>query len=526
MTRDTKRWLTKPLPLVFALALAGAATPSLAQKSKDTLRMPLVRNISTYDPYIETGAPNRFMAENIHDALLGYDEGAEKVTPLLAKSWRQTSPTTLELDLRDDVKWHDGEKFTADDVAYFYGWLTDKKTKIRSKQIWAWMKKIEKLGPYKIRITTSGPAPWHLPRLAYEHWVYPKHIHSKLKDKSEFGRPPNVPIGTGQYKAVSSDKVDGLRLTQNKDYRHGGTAKPLNNITNVFIKHIPDVQTQIAGMLTGQWDVLTDVGADEGRTLAQDPRFEMKVLPTVSVAFATMDANGLSPDKKLMDKRVRQAFFMGVDRGELEPLYWGADKIGFSTDNLCYKFMKGCDYDERAAIKYDPARAKQLLAEAGYPNGLDLEISTASLPEAMKLANALAGQLLKIGIRAKVDGRAFTAYLRKERQKQATIRMSVHSPRIPDIVGTSLYFFDARSARNHYYLDEKAADLTKRINREMDPEKRKALTRDLLAYNAEQAFVLPIATNAANLIHTKEVAMTGKGRFELFGFFLRDLSWK
>ena len=87
----------------LGLVIGLVAGDALAQKSKDLLRMPIARQISTSDPYVESGAPNRFLAESGHDNLVGYDESTNKVTPLLAKSWTWVDDKTLDFDLRDDV---------------------------------------------------------------------------------------------------------------------------------------------------------------------------------------------------------------------------------------------------------------------------------------------------------------------------------------------------------------------------------------------------------------------------------------
>src|SRR5262249_19203684 len=158
---------------------------------------------------------------------------ANKVVPLLAKSWSQPDAKTLEFELRDDVKWQDGEKFDADDVVYMLNWLIDPKSDLRNRDTWAWISKVEKLGPYKVRVTADQPAPWYPLHPAVENYVYPQHNHSKFTDKKAYGQFGNTPIGTGPYKYTQFDR-EGMRLTRNPDYKHGNAAKPAASIGNVY----------------------------------------------------------------------------------------------------------------------------------------------------------------------------------------------------------------------------------------------------------------------------------------------------
>jgi peptide/nickel transport system substrate-binding protein len=513
------------LGLAAALALGAAAGEAVAQKSKDTLRFPLSREISTIDPYMETGSVNRFMAENVHDALLAYDERANRLAPLLAKSWRQIDERTFEFDLVEDIVWHDGAKFTADDVAYFLGWVSDPQSRLVFAATWSWIKSVEKLGPYKVRLTAEKPAPNLLARLAFDTWIYPRHIHQPLADKKDYGRGALVPIGTGPYKFTQFDRDRGLRLQRNVAFKHGGEAKPPGTIGNVLIKHVPDVRTQIAGMLVDEWDILTDAGIDQANDLAKDPRFRLTTAATMGIWFAALDANGVSGSAVLTDARVRKAFFKGVNRDELRQLYRGGAEVAFETRNLCFRFMAGCDFDD-SLIAYDTEGAKKILADAGYTSPIDVELITANGAAPEMLATAMSGQLRRVGINLKPNPQSFGLYLKAEREAKNTVRLTIHSPRIPDVLGTTNYFFTQDAGRNRNFVDDHAADLARRINETLDEGARKALMKQLTDYNAEQALILPLVSTQVSFVHTKDLGVKPGGRYEIFGFFLNDLFWK
>ena len=368
----------------------------------------------------------------MHDNLIAYDEVNNKVAPLLAKSWTKIDDKTYEFEINESIKWQDGEKFTADDVVYTLNWLIDPKSRLRNRELWAWISKVEKIGPAKVRITSENPAPFFLTKLAYETWIYPEHIHKNVEKRNDYGKSP---VGTGPYKMTQFDSNKGILMTKNADYKHGGIAKPLTNIGNVMVKIIPDPRTQVAG------------------------------------------------------------------------------------------FMVGCDFTD-GTIKYDPDGAKKLLAEAGYPNGLDLELSTVLNTVVAEVAKAMSGQLRKIGMNAKIDERTMLNYRKKESEGETTIRMSIHSPRVPDVSGTTSFFFDPEGARNKYFLDDDMVKLAKTADTTMDDTQRRAVMKQLLDRNAKDAYILPVASTFAQMIHIDEVQVRKGGRYEIYGFYMSDLSWK
>ena len=147
--------------LMVAAAVAAAAllaAPAVAQKSKDTLRFPILDGETILDQYLSPGAFHYTWGPAVYDSLVGFDPQKGEFQPFLAKSWSQPNSTTYEYVLREDIKWHDGQAFDADDVVYTLNYLTDPKVNLRYKAQWAWIDKVEKLGPYKVRVTAKKPA--------------------------------------------------------------------------------------------------------------------------------------------------------------------------------------------------------------------------------------------------------------------------------------------------------------------------------------------------------------------------------
>jgi hypothetical protein len=103
--------------------------------------------------------------------------------------------------------------------------------------------------------------------------------------------------------------------------------------------------------------------------------------------------------------------------------------------------------------------------------------------------------------------------------------MTIHSPRMPDVLGTTNYFFTKDVVRNTNFIDDFSADLADKINATMDDGPRRTLMKQLTDYNAQQALILPLVSTQVSFVHRKEVAVKTTGRYEIFGFYLNDLAW-
>lgn len=190
--------VTRYLGIIAAATLL--AGPAVAQKSKDTLRMAITDMFSVLDPYHfpldEAGQYYR----TVYETLLSFDERTQKFVPRLAKSWKRINPTTLEFVLRDDVKFHNGNKFDATDVKHTLEYLADPKVKIRFKGRYRWVKTVEILDPYRLRIISKRAFSTDLSTIAYRFFIYDAETHKKLKHKPDYGRVS--PVATGPYKVV------------------------------------------------------------------------------------------------------------------------------------------------------------------------------------------------------------------------------------------------------------------------------------------------------------------------------------
>jgi peptide/nickel transport system substrate-binding protein len=502
--------------LVLAAGLAFAATaPANGQKAKDTLRLAATQPVQVLSYYLDPSPDTVFESDTVYDGLVSYNLKLAQIEPLLAKSWARVNPTTLAFELRDDVTWQDGTPFTSADVVDTLDWLTDPKTTLRFKQNWAWTDKVEALGPYRLQVHAKEPTPYDLVRFAYVTAIMPKHQTGTAQDK---GRHP---IGTGPYRAVQVDDFKGIVLERNAGFKHGNPAKPGSNIGHIVIQPILEEGTRVAQLLSGNIDMI-QTSIEQAQALTADPRFATTIVQGSSFMYAAFDAQGRSGAKPVTDERVRRALIMAIDRAALVRLYAGDAKLQ-TPEAMCWRAQAGCDYSVPLPT-YDPAAARRLLAEAGYPDGFDIEITTFSgapnpVPE------AVAGQWQKIGVRATIDRVPLVSYRKKQQDGRIQVIVAAWpAGNIPDVSGTVDAFFAAGPA--DYSGDPVLHELARQSDSEMDPAARKAIGRTMFDRATEHVYFVPIAPFPSVLVHTQEVAVDASGRFTPLGYDVSDITWK
>ncbi len=483
---------------VASLAASFAAAPAFAQKSKDTLRIPVAEPIYTLDTYINPGVVSNVWGPAVYDHLLGFDSTKGDFVGHLAKSWKMPNETTYEYELNEDVKWHDGQPFTADDVVYTLNYLIDPKVNLRYKAYWSWIDKVEKLGPYKVRITSKHPVPDGMMWMVFRTPIYPKHVHEPLADKSSFGMKP---VGTGPLRITQFDKNTGIVAEKYPDYRPR-PVKPAAPIGHVVAEYIPDPGTQVAALLTGKVDVVADVPADQASALKDSGRFEVSLSPpAMGYTFLGFPTAGAKLEKALGDVRVRTAIIKAIDRETVVKAQYGDLASDMKpVEALCDKAQLGCSYTKLPPA-YDPAGAKKLLAEAGYPDGFDLTISC--FPSSKIQATAIAGMLRQVGIRAEV--RPHTIAQRVQLLSEGKVEAGLYNWAASTIFEVSPQI--ARHFQSGEYVDEpltKAAVATLTM---MEDGPRRAAVAKVFDEMTDKAYAFPMVPTRASYTHTKEVRL-------------------
>lgn len=507
--------------MAFGLAALGmASAPASAQKAKDTLRAAFQNPIETIDLYLEPGPENALLTRTIFDGMVFFDERQNNFKPLLAKAWSQPSPLVYEFDLRDDVKWHDGQAFDADDVVHTINWLIDPKSKYRNPADFNWIQSIEKLSAHKVRIIAREPFAPALVRAAYSLLIYPEHVHAKLADKSDFGR---APVGTGHYRLTQVDKNKGIQAQRVDAFAHGGDYKVKSNIARWSIVPVPDLATLQAQLLVGNIDVGRGIDRAQAQEVAQQIKGAITGVYGLNYTYALFDAKGRSGVEALKDARVRKAIVMAINRKELMALA-GSDASGPLLGGLCFKSQQGCGYTAEQPA-HDLAAAKKLMAEAGYANGFDLEVTTYAGPTA-EFGKAVAGQLRAIGIRSNVDIRTLATARKKISEGKIQLLVGGWSQGgLPDPQGTVRLFTSAPGDSDDYFGDDLLTKLGGEVNSILDDKERRSQVARIFDRMTEQTYVVPLVQTPQTFVHSSEVTLNPSS-FNPYGADMQDFRWK
>jgi peptide/nickel transport system substrate-binding protein len=392
------RWSIWPALATLALALVGGSADAWA--GKDLLVVDLVSEPSSLDPHLEWNPDSYFVYRNIFDNLLTRDD-AGKIVPQVATAWRQIDDTTVEFDLRSDIKFHDGTKLTAEDVVYSVKRITD--PTLKSPQLAQFNKIVgaEIVAPDKVRLKTAGAYPVLLAQLV-KLSIVPKAYVEKIGNE-QFNQ---APMGSGPYKFTAIQRGVKVSLTRNDAYWGTEGVFPA-----VEFHPVPDAATRVADLRSGKSDFIVTITPDHASELKQDSR--VKVLSVLSERVAYFQLNSLAGPTA--DLRVRQAIAHAIDRqGIIDGLLGGYDKpanIMLTPAHVGYvPGFKGYDYD--------PAKAKALLKEAGI--AANTEFSLFSSPTFdQRIVTAIQQMLTEVGIKVVMSTSDFSTWLKHAQSSPA-----------------------------------------------------------------------------------------------------------
>jgi peptide/nickel transport system substrate-binding protein len=513
------RGLSLLAPIATLAAALAAASPAAAQKSKDTLRLAINDPFSIMSSYCVPLDEVGYFSRGIYDTLIAYDEHNRKFVPQLAKSWTRINPTTVEFELRDDVVFHNGNKFDADDVITTDKFLQDPAIKIQYKNRYGWIKKIEKLSPYKIRIEAHEVMAVDLQMIAYRFRIQDAESYNTLTDKCDYGRL--TPYGTGPYKVVSVDRNQGILVERFDGSKLDPKYSPAP-IKRIHGVPLPDRQTQVAQLLTGGIDIVRNVSPDNAAELAKHPNLEVSVLPTASFYYIVLDAAGRSGHKAVQDPRVRKAILLAIDRDALikNIVPGGRSGVAEKMMGFCFASNTGCQY----SVKYDeynPAEAKRLLAEAGYADGFDIVYDVFAPVKA--IGEAIAGELRKVGIRATVNSVPINVFYKKWTGGETSmVSVAYPTSSFPDVGNILDTFFGGVRDYAHDPVIQKAMEDGER---ELDPAKRADIYEKALNRMTEMSYVMAVSSVPTVFAHSKDTGIK-KSALRAGDYTINDHYWK
>ncbi|MDB5363041.1 MAG: hypothetical protein JWO51_4338 [Rhodospirillales bacterium] len=475
----------------MALATAGSA---FAQQSADTLRITWRDAIPDVDPYYNSQRTGMVLAFEAWDGLVYKDPDTQEIKPALATSWKQVDDTTIEFALRQGVTFQNGDPFTADDVVYTINdIITDKQVAIPS--YYTFLAGAEKIDDYHVRLKLKAVYPAALETLAMVTPIWPKAYREKV-GADQYAR---APIGTGPYKITKVDGTTEIDLERYDGYYAGGP-KGHPAIRYIKIHEVPDATTEMTELLGGRTDWIWGFNSDQYANVARMPTLQALRSATMRVYFMTIDAAGRTgADNPLTKVKVRQAILYAIDRATMaKQLIQGDSQV---IDTPCFHTQFGCDTAAAVKYPYDPAKAKQLLAEAGYPNGFDTELVSYTAPQ---IGAAIQNYLKAVGINLRVQQLQIGAAIQlAEAGKAPLYAGSWGSNSISDTSAFMPYFLGG--GLDDYARDPDVQKLLQEAGSHTDPALRRKAYSEAIRLVTERVDFIPLFNDARTIGFSKQL---------------------
>jgi peptide/nickel transport system substrate-binding protein len=306
------------------------------------------------------------------------------------------------------------------------------------------------------------------------------------------------PVGSGPYKVTSYVQGKSLSLERNADYFKGGP-KGTPKISKLEIRFIPDRQTQMAEMLSGGADLIMHVPKDQADQAGKVPHLQVVSGETMRIVFMQLNSTDNTPTPALKDIRVRKAITHAIDRESIVKNIVGAGSRVLHTQ--CFPSQFGCTDEGATRYKYDPALAKKLLAEAGFPNGLDTEIFAY---RERNQTEAIISNLQAAGIRAKLTFSQYAAMRDSIRAGKASLtHQTWGSFSVNDVSASTPVWFAFEA--DDITRDPKVRDLLIKGNNSVDPNVRKDAYREAHKLIADNAYSVPLWSLPVYYVATRDL---------------------
>ncbi len=351
--------------VLLAAVLAGPlavslAAPAMAQKSADTLRVTWRDAIPNVDPYYNQLRSGIILAHQAWDYLVYRDPETLRIKPLLAESYKWVDDTTIDFTLRPNVTFHNGDKFTADDVVYTINTvIKDKQVSVPSNFLY--LAGAEKIDDLHVRVKLTRIFPAALEYMAMTLPIWPKAYRERV-GADEYARHP---VGAGPYKITKVDGTTEIDLERYDGY-YADSPKGIPAIKYLVIHEVPDAATEMAELLGGRADWIWKFSPDQYDAVSRMPTLQAMRSESMRISYLGPDAAGRTgAGNPLTNVKARQALIMAIDRATMARQLVQGDSR--PLDAPCYPTQFGCDSTVAVKYPYDPAKAKALLVEAGYP---------------------------------------------------------------------------------------------------------------------------------------------------------------
>lgn len=424
------------------ILLAGAACLVLVAGAAhaQTLRIGMAAEPTSADPQQYSAAPNSTLHNHVFEALVALDARL-KTGPSLAASWSRRDDTTWVFELRQGVKFHNGQDFTAADVVFSFCRILNNGSEmaVSFSSVVRRLVRVEAEGPHRLVIGTRQPEPL-LPadlstiRIIPAGLVPARPIAFTAADNCAGQGQPwptlaqfndgSAAIGTGPFRMRQFGRGGITSLVRNDNYWG-----PKPHWAEVRLQPVTAAGPRLAGLLAGDVDVVEAPSTGDVPRLRDNAAIRLAITPTTRLIFLQLDqrnpapfVNGGAAPNPLQDVRVRQALSLAIDRNAISSRVM--DELALPAAQFLPEGMFGT-LPGLPVLPYDPARARALLAEAGYSGGfaLTLHATNNRYVNDARVIQAIGQYFTRIGVRAEVDVMPSNVFFGRRARREFSVPM-------------------------------------------------------------------------------------------------------
>jgi len=477
------RSIASLLTLFLVLTALGGLAPAAAAPPDGTLAIGVhVTLVSRWlDPGETEALITPFMVLYVlHDALVKPMPG-NIMTPSLAESWTLAKDgVTYEFVIRKNAKFHNGDPVTAEDVKFTFERYKGSGAKLLKERV----KEIQVVAPNRVRFVLKEPWPdfmaFYGTSATGASWIVPKKYIERVGEDAY----KKAPVGAGPYKFASFTPGVELTVDAVPDYW-----RKAPSVKRLVMRSIPDESTRAASVKTGEVDLAYLFGGAIAQDLQRTPGIRV-VAPLLYGVYWLDFLDQWDPKSPWHDRRVRQAASLAIDRNAINQ----AEMLGLGKPAGAFvppEFDFALKMEPPA---FDPKRAKQLVVEAGFPNGFDAGDLT-PLPPYTSLGEAVGSYLQAIGIRTQVRTMERATFLSNWREKKVH-GLLIGATGAAGNAAARLEPFFTKSGIYAYGTRPEIDDLFQRQAKEPDRNKREAILHQIQKIVSDQVLAAPIFQQA------------------------------
>ena len=399
MKKNFNRAMSLVLAAAMALSLAACggnqenngSGGGTAGGYKNTLTWAQGADVTSLDPHQGKETPAVQVNTQIFDTLVTVDPETNEVVPQIAESWEQTDDQTYVFKIREGIKFHDGSDLTAEDVKFS---LDRARNSAAVSYIVNFIEEVTVDDDHTVTVKTTAPYAPTLRTLAITFAaIVPKAVVEA--DENAFIQNP---VGSGPYKFVEWNHGDHVTLKAFDDYYAG---KP--ETENLIMKVIPETSQRTIALETGEVDLAYDLAVNDIPKVNSDDKLTVYEIPSLTCWYVSMNMN-----KKPFDNpKVREAMSMAIDRQTIiDTINAGS---GQTADAIIAPAVFG--YYSTGVKEYNPTKAKELLAEAGYPNGFSTTLWVNDNQSRIEMCQAMQAMLLEVGVQCNLEVLEFGSFI-------------------------------------------------------------------------------------------------------------------